>query len=90
MPTLFTMYTTSYCGDCFRIKHYLLQQGFVNGKEYLEVNIENDDTAIELVRGLNDGEESIPTLVFNDGSTLTEPSILELQEKLKRLDRFEQ
>jgi mycoredoxin len=49
------------------------------------VNIHKDAQAAEIVRGINRGYESVPTLIFPDGSTLTEPSNLELKEKLASL-----
>ena len=51
--------------------------------EYL--NIYSDLQARERVRDINHGYESVPTLVFPDGSTLTEPSRGELKTKLETL-----
>jgi mycoredoxin len=53
--------------------------------EYEYVNIRQDIEAAEIVRGINNGFESVPTLVFPDGSTLTEPSTSELKAKLESL-----
>lgn len=49
------------------------------------VNIHQDPTAAAHVRTINNGNESVPTLVFPDGSTLTEPSFGQLKEKLNAL-----
>jgi hypothetical protein len=49
------------------------------------VNIHKDAEAAEIVRGINRGYESVPTLVFPDGSSLTEPSTFQLKEKLDAL-----
>lgn len=46
------------------------------------INIHQDPAAAEHVRRINNGNESVPTLVFPDGSTLTEPSFGQLKEKL--------
>lgn len=46
------------------------------------VDISKDDEAREIVRTINNGNESVPTLVFPDKTTLTEPSRTELQAKL--------
>jgi mycoredoxin len=46
------------------------------------VNIHQDAAAAERVRSINNGNESVPTLVFPDGSTLTEPSVGQLKARL--------
>jgi len=46
------------------------------------VDISKNDEAKEIVRSINNGNESVPTLVFPDKTTLTEPSRSELQAKL--------
>ena len=56
-----------------------------SGAAYEYVNIRQDDEARQRVRTINDGYESVPTLVFPDGSTLTEPSAWALRRKLKSL-----
>jgi mycoredoxin len=50
--------------------------------EYTYIDIHQDDEARERVRSINGGNESVPTIVFSDGSTLTEPSSAELRKKL--------
>jgi hypothetical protein len=50
--------------------------------EYDYVNIYADPMAAQRLREINRGCESVPTLVFPDGSTLTEPSVPELQQRL--------
>lgn len=49
------------------------------------INIHQDNDGRERVRQINNGNESVPTLVFSDGSTLTEPSTKELKGKLEGL-----
>lgn len=51
--------------------------------EYIDIHQDGDSAA--RVRAINHGNESVPTLVFPDGSTLTEPTVAELQSKLKAL-----
>ena len=51
--------------------------------EYIDIH--QDSVAAARVRTINNGNESVPTLVFPDGSTLTEPTVGELQDKLKSL-----
>ncbi len=50
--------------------------------KYTYIDIHQDDEARERVRSINAGNESVPTIVFSDGSTLTEPSSVELRKKL--------
>lgn len=52
---------------------------------YTYVDIHQDSAAREQVRQINNGYESVPTLVFPDGSTLTEPSGQALGRKLKEM-----
>jgi mycoredoxin len=51
--------------------------------EYIDIH--QDSVAAARVRAINNGKESVPTLVFPDGSTLTEPTVGELQSKLESL-----
>ena len=60
----------------------LLTQSKVN---YEYIDIHQDSVAADRVRAINNGNESVPTLVFPDGSTLTEPTVGELQSKLESL-----
>lgn len=53
--------------------------------DYDYINIHEDDEARLYVRELNNGYESVPTLLFPDGSTLTEPSTGELKAKLNAI-----
>ncbi len=75
------VYSTTWCGDCVRSKRTLDQHGVA----YEEINIENDPTAVALVRRVNGGRRSVPTILFPDNSTLTEPNHRELVHKLKEL-----
>lgn len=51
--------------------------------EYIDIH--QDSVAATRVRAINNGNESVPTLVFPDGSTLTEPTVGELKSKLESL-----
>lgn len=53
--------------------------------EFEYINIHQDDAGRQRVREINHGLESVPTLVFPDGSTLTEPSVRVLKQKLEAL-----
>ncbi len=71
------MFTTSWCGDCRRAKKVFAEQGV----PYTEINIEDEPEAAEQVRRLNHGMQSVPTIVFPDGTILVEPSTPKLLDK---------
>ncbi len=73
-----TMYTTSWCGYCVRLKRMMQREDI----DFAEVNIETDESAVELVMNANGGNQTVPTLVFADGSALTNPSIDQVKAKL--------
>lgn len=75
------LYGRRYCGQVYNTKKKFDQDGI----DYEYVDIHQDPEARELVRQINNGYESVPTIVFPDGTTLTEPSAQELQEKLDSL-----
>jgi mycoredoxin len=75
---MLTMYTTSWCGFCARLKAGLDRAGV----EYAEVDIERDETAADLVMSVNGGNRTVPTLVFADGTALTNPSVAQVQDQL--------
>lgn len=77
-PAAITMYTTTWCGYCRRLKDQLKRAGIA----VAEVNIEEDPAAAELVMRVNDGNQTVPTLVFADGSALTNPSVAQVTERL--------
>jgi len=72
------MYSTTWCGYCHRLKAQLQRIGL----EFDEVDIEQDPEAAAFVASVNDGNETVPTLVFDDGSTLTNPSLRQVQDHL--------
>jgi mycoredoxin len=73
-----TMYTTTWCGYCTRLKAQMARAGIT----FVEVDIEQDDAAAEVVEGVNGGNQTVPTIVFPDGSALTNPAIGDVAEKL--------
>ena len=73
-----TIYTTSWCGYCHRLKTELE----ANEISYDEVDIEQDGAAAEFVGSVNGGNKTVPTVKFADGSTLTNPSVNEVKAKL--------
>ena len=73
-----TVYTTSWCGYCARLKTALKSEGIA----WSEVDIEDDPVAAKFVRSVNGGNHVVPTVEFADGSTLTNPSITQVKAKL--------
>ena len=76
--TAVTMYTTSWCGYCVRLKKMMQNEGI----DFAEVNIETDESAADLVMAANGGNRTVPTLVFADGTALTNPSIDQVKAQL--------
>ncbi|HEX7621681.1 MAG TPA: glutaredoxin domain-containing protein [Anaerolineales bacterium] len=72
------LYGTTWCGGSRRCR--LLLDRF--GIPYQWVDIDQDDNAGKLVERLNRGHRSVPTIVWPDGSQLTEPTEGELAKKL--------
>ena len=73
-----TMYTTQWCGYCVRLKKLMQREGI----EFAEVDIENDAQAAELVMQANGGNRTVPTLLFLDGTALTNPGIDQVKAQL--------
>jgi mycoredoxin len=76
-----TMYTTNWCGYCVRLKTMLK----ANRIAYEEINIEHDPSAAAFVSSVNNGNRTVPTVKFPDGSTLTNPSAAQVKKKLAEL-----
>lgn len=53
--------------------------------EFHYIDIRSDETGRTQVRAINHGYESVPTLVFPDGTTLTEPTSKTLKDKLSAM-----
>ncbi|UOY01307.1 mycoredoxin [Blastococcus sp. PRF04-17] len=75
-----TMFTTTWCGYCVRLKKLMQREGI----EFAEVDIEQDDQAAQLVMQANGGNRTVPTLLFTDGTALTNPSIDQVKAQLGR------
>ena len=76
-----TMYTTPWCGFCRRLKSQLAREGI----EVAEVDIERDPAAADHVMSVNGGNQTVPTVVFPDGTALTNPSAAMIRERLATL-----
>ncbi|MEB4615707.1 glutaredoxin domain-containing protein, partial [Leucobacter sp. M11] len=66
-----TMFSTTWCGYCKRLKKMLESEGI----GYTEINIEETPGTPELVEQLNGGNQTVPTVIFPDGSAATNPSL---------------
>ena len=75
------MYGAEWCGDCRRSKRFL--DG--NNVAYNYIDVEADVSASEKVIEINGGQRSIPVIIFEDGTHLTEPSDAALKAKLEEL-----
>ena len=73
-----TMYSTPWCGYCHRLKGQLKRAGI----EFTEVDIEQQPEAAQLVEKINNGNQTVPTVVFPDGTAMTNPSLAQVAEKL--------
>ena len=76
-----TMYTTQWCGFCRNLKRQLARDGI----EMTEIDIEQDPAAADYVMSVNGGFQTVPTVVFPDGSALTNPSAALVRQRLVEL-----
>jgi mycoredoxin len=77
-PGTVTMYSTTWCGYCKRLKSAMDREGIA----YSEVNIEEVPTAADYVMSVNGGNQTVPTVVFPDGTAATNPSLAEVKQRL--------
>jgi mycoredoxin len=76
-----TVYTTTWCGYCTRLKNQLGRSGV----SYDEVNIEDHPGAADMVETINGGSQTVPTVVFHDGTAMTNPSLTQVTQKLSKV-----
>ena len=76
-----TMYSTTWCGYCHRLKSQLSREGI----SFTEVDIEQSPAAAAEVERVNGGNQTVPTLVYADGTAQTNPSVKQVKEKLAAL-----
>ncbi len=81
LPGQITMYSTPWCGYCHRLKSQLDREGVT----YQVVDIEQHPEAADIVEQVNNGNQTVPTLVYSDGTAQTNPSLKQVQEKLASL-----
>ena len=73
-----TMFSTTWCGYCRRLKTLLDREGI----GYTEVNIEQDEASASFVENANGGNQTVPTLLFPDGTVATNPSLDDVKQRL--------
>lgn len=73
-----TIYSTTWCGYCRRLKTQLDEAGI----GYNEVDIEQDPASAEFVGSVNNGNHIVPTVKFGDGTTATNPSLADVKKAL--------
>ena len=71
-------YSTEWCGDCVRSKKLLEKMSI----PYEEIDIDFDKEAYKKVSEIQNTKPRIPTIVFEDGTFLVEPTDVELLEKI--------
>ncbi|MFC6154503.1 mycoredoxin [Nocardioides yefusunii] len=79
---LFTMYSTPWCGYCHRLKSALEREGITDIEI---VDIEQVPEAAQIVEKVNNGNQTVPTLVYSDGTAQTNPSVAQVKAKLTEL-----
>ncbi|WP_183096121.1 mycoredoxin [Nocardioides stalactiti] len=77
----FTMYTTPWCGYCHRLKGQLDREGIT----FEIVDIEQQPEAAAVVESANHGNQTVPTLVYPDGTAMTNPSVAQVKAHLALL-----
>ena len=80
--TAFTMYSTPWCGYCHRLKSQMDREGI----SFEIVDIEQRPEAAQIVESANGGNQTVPTLVYADGTAQTNPSLAQVKAKLAQLN----
>ena len=78
MSAEFTMYSTPWCGYCHRLRGQLDREGIT----YDVVDIEEQPEAAAIVEKANGGNQTVPTLVFADGTAMTNPSLAQVKAQI--------
>ncbi len=76
MTKIKVIYGNERCGDCKRTKQFLNERGY----PYAWIDV---DKSTEGLQKVNELSGRIPTIIFEDGSILVEPTNNELKKKLK-------
>ncbi len=78
---LVTMYSTVWCGYCSRLKSQMQREGIA----FEVVDIEQQPDAAALVERVNGGNQTVPTLVYADGTAQTNPPLKDVKAKVAAL-----
>lgn len=73
-----TIYTTSWCPFSIRLLTDLDRAGV----DFTDIDVDQDSKASELVKSLNHGNRTVPTVVFPDGTSMTNPGVRQVVAKL--------
>ena len=76
-----TIYSTKWCGYCHRLRGQLDREGI----PFDIVDIEQVPEAVQIVETANGGNQTVPTLVYSDGTAQTNPSLAQVKEKVASL-----
>ena len=78
---MLTMYSTTWCGYCHRLKSQLDREGI----GYTVIDIEQDSAAASYVESVNGANQTVPTVRFPDGTAMTNPTIIDVKARLATL-----
>ncbi len=82
MPGTVTMYSTTWCGYCQRLKKQLDREGIA----YKEINIEHDPESAAFVEKANGGNQTVPTVqvvsASGNESVMTNPSLAQVKQAI--------
>jgi mycoredoxin len=77
-PKKIILYSTGWCAQSRSVESFLKR----NEIDVRKINIDRDNEARQQLIDLNNGFASVPTLLFPDGTKLTEPSFSEIRQKI--------
>jgi mycoredoxin len=73
-----TMFSTPWCGYCRGLKTALDREGI----SYTEIDIERHRASADYVMNVNGGNQTVPTVMFPDGTAATNPSMAEVRLRM--------
>ena len=73
-----TMFSTPWCGYCRGLKTALNREGI----SYTEIDIEHHQASADYVMNVNGGNQTVPTVMFPDGTAATNPSMAEVRLRM--------
>lgn len=80
-PRDLTIYTTSWCPYCQRLTKLLGERDI----PFTNIDVEADAEAAAFVESVNGGDRIVPTVLYSDGSTDTNPGASTVRKKLDEL-----